>query len=425
MFANMKRSNSDKDNPLISIPKEVEIYAGNTLLLKAESNEADWKIVSMESMDNGIATMCNAYIIANNVGDTKITTKVAIKNDTYEFMTNVKVLPGILSVEPKSKSLAIGETIRFRAMVSKGVYKSITYQSSDLNIAVVNKEGIYGFVTGISEGVVDIIVTVNVGNVISEKKITLKVVAPKEKPIPISNPVNGSGYTEKDEWKGSRVFFGRYEQDNNIYNGKEPILWRVLSIDDDTVFLLSEYGLLCRFYNDVYESVTWETSSIRSWLNKNFLEKAFDKSEINAICDTPIKTSNNKKYGGSGGNKTIDKVFLLSNKDVNNVAYGFQKGSRNKSRTRTLQITEHALIDGYRNKENNNTCWWLRSPGINNYYAAYVLSAGNVTYGHFAGRRNDAIRPAIRLKRSLITFGDEISDGNYKGSMIIVKDWIN
>jgi hypothetical protein len=424
MFANIiGKSNSGQDKPVVTVPNDVEIYTGNTLLLNPSSDyKLDFKVLSMESMDTNIATISKSYIIANNVGETKIYSKVEVQNNIYDLITNVKVIPGKLLIEPKTNRLSVGETFRYRAMVSNGVYKSVSYQSTDLNIAVVKKEGIYGYVTGIAEGQVDIIVTVNVGNTIAEKIISLMVVAAKATAIPISNPVNGSDYSLDDEWKGSRVFFGRYEQDNNINNGKEPILWRVLEVNDDTVYLLSEYGLLCKFYNDTYDSVTWETSSIRAWLNSTFLDKAFLKSEIDAICNTSIKTNNTKKYGSSGGNKTIDKVFLLSSKDVNNTAYGFQNGSKNKSRTRTVQITEHALVEGYRNKDNKNTCWWLRSPGLTNYYAAYVLSSGNVTYSHYVGRRNDAIRPAIKVKRSSVLFGEEISDGKYNAHMIITRD---
>lgn len=424
MFANIKGKNKSEEDQLIaSIANDVEIYAGNTLLLNPTSNTNDKiSVVSMEALDTSIATICNSYIIANNVGETKIKTRVEINNNIYELVTNVKVIPGKLLVDPKTNILSVGETFRYRAMVSKGVYKSVSYQSTNLNIAVVRKEGIYGYVTGIAEGNVDIIVTVNIGNVISESTISLTVKATMDEPIPIANPVNGSNYTDDDEWKGSRVFFGRYEQDNIIDNGKEPILWRVLEVNDDTVYLLSEYGLICKFYNDTYDSVTWETSTIREWLNKAFLDKAFMKYEADAICDTQIKTKSNTKYGSWGGNKTIDKVFLLTNKDVSNTDYGFQKGSRRKSRSRTVQITEHALVEGYRNKKNKNTCWWLRSPGITNHYSAYVLSSGNVTYGHFVGRRNDAIRPAIKVKRSSILFGEELSDGKYKGPIIIIKD---
>ena len=40
-----------------------------------------------------------------------------------------------------------------------------------------------------------------------------------------------------------------------------------------------------------------------------------------------------------------------------------------------------------------------------------VLRKSNPRY--FVGRRNDAVRPTIKLKRSAVIFGEEISDGKY------------
>ena len=424
LFLNSKETEQQKDNS-ISVPERMTIYAGNTARLQVASDkDEEFTIVAITSLDQSIATVCNDYIIANNAGDVSIETVVTISENTYKYTTLVTVEAGEVTVKPSINKVFVGETIRIKSMVSCGVYKSVSYQSDNLKVAMVRQDGIYGLVTGISEGQANITVTVNVGNIITEKTLTLKVEASEDSPIPIANPINAVNHTDEDEWKGSRVFFGSFEQDNNLTNGSEPILWRVLDIEDDTILLLSEYGLLCKFYNDFVESVTWETSTIRAWLNNTFLGIAFTGSEINAINNTKIKTPDNKKYGSSGGNKTIDKVFLLSKKDVNNTAYGFQKGSRRKSKTRTLKITKHALVEGYANKENRNTCWWLRNPGIANQYASYVLTSGKITDGYFVGRRNDAIRPAMRIKRSSVIFGEEISDGKYKGHLIIAKDMI-
>ena len=64
----------------------------------------------------------------------------------------------------------------------------------------------------------------------------------------------------------------------------------------------------------------------------------------------------------------------------------------------------------------------MRSPGITNQYASYVLTSGRVTEAYFSGRRNDAIRPAIRIKRSEVMFGDELRNGIASYPRIIVKE---
>ncbi len=44
---------------------------------------------------------------------------------------------------------------------------------------------------------------------------------------------------------GSAVFFGEYEQDNDMSNGKEQIEWLVLDKDKDSVLAISKYCLFC------------------------------------------------------------------------------------------------------------------------------------------------------------------------------------
>ena len=74
---------------------------------------------------------------------------------------------------------------------------------------------------------------------------------------------------------GGLTIFGRYEQDNNADNGPENILWVVLELDDEKMVLLSRDGLAARPYNAEAGDTTWETCSLRKWLNEDFLNEAF------------------------------------------------------------------------------------------------------------------------------------------------------
>ena len=47
----------------------------------------------------------------------------------------------------------------------------------------------------------------------------------------------------------------------------EPIKWRVLNRNGNDALLLADVALDDQEYNTYYEDVTWETSSMRSWLN--------------------------------------------------------------------------------------------------------------------------------------------------------------
>ena len=85
--------------------------------------------------------------------------------------------------------------------------------------------------------------------------------------------------------------FGHYEQDNNPGNGPEPIEWLVLDIQDGKALLLSKYGLEAKAYNTKFVDITWENCTLRTWLNGEFLAKAFSAEEQSAILLTEVDNS--------------------------------------------------------------------------------------------------------------------------------------
>ena len=91
-------------------------------------------------------------------------------------------------------------------------------------------------------------------------------------------------YASAEEVKRDDVIvFGRYEQDNDLGNGPEPIEWIVLDTQDGKALLLSKYGLDAVPYNDDNNSAgTWETCTLRTWLNDTFLNAAFTQEEVEA-----------------------------------------------------------------------------------------------------------------------------------------------
>ena len=115
---------------------------------------------------------------------------------------------------------------------------------------------------------------------------------------------------------GKYVTFGSYEQDNNTANGKEDIEWLVLARDGDKALLISKYALDCQQYNTSYTDVTWESCSLRTWLNGTFLNAAFSSDEAAMIATTTVTADKNPEYSTSAGNNTQDQVFLLSITEV-------------------------------------------------------------------------------------------------------------
>nr|MBQ6241787.1 PASTA domain-containing protein [Lachnospiraceae bacterium] len=184
---------------------------------------------------------------------------------------------------------------------------------------------------------------------------------------------------------GSYITFGKY--------GGEPIEWLVLAVDGSRVFVISHYGLDAKPYNEDGSSATWETCSLRSWLNGTFYNKAFSDAERGCIPTTTVKNPDNPDYGTSGGNSTKDKVFLLSISEARK--YFGSDAARICYPTQYAQ--SHGVDDYY-----GASFWWLRSPGVTSTMPAFVGGVGDVnTYGGEDNSRTDgAVRPAMWIDLS-------------------------
>jgi len=191
---------------------------------------------------------------------------------------------------------------------------------------------------------------------------------------------------------GQTVTFGRYEQDRDQQNGPDPIAWRVLEVRSDQALLLSEKNLECRPYHNRNEAVTWETSDARSWLNSEFLYRAFTAEEMAFIQLSHVFTPDNRVTGTYGGRDTQDYVFLL---DINEVEYYFPKSTPRKAVN-----TRHANLQGAVNKYNYGT-WWLRSSGSYEKNAAIVNGDGIIGYkGYYMRDKTYVYRPAMWVNTS-------------------------
>lgn len=188
---------------------------------------------------------------------------------------------------------------------------------------------------------------------------------------------------------GDYVFFGAYEQDNNTSNGKEDIEWLVLEVKDGKALVISKYALDCQQYNTSYTDVTWETCTLRKWLNNDFLGAAFSADEKSMIPTVTVSADKNPDYSTNPGNTTQDQVFLLSITEANKY---FSSDS-----ARQCKPTEYAVAGGaYVNSSNGNCVWWLRSPGGSQNDAADVDYGGDVGEGgDDVNIGSDAVRPAL------------------------------
>lgn len=206
---------------------------------------------------------------------------------------------------------------------------------------------------------------------------------------------------------GDIVTYGGYEQDGFYSNGEETIEWIVIARDrDNHALLLSRYCLDALPYNEDGGDVTWEDSSIRAWLNGEFLESAFGGDPNGFICTAECKTKDGRS-GTDGGENTTDRIFLLA---VDEVTQYFPKES-----SRRAPVTEYAKEQGAEYDKNGNGWWWLRTPGKTQDMAAGVHTAGGVNYdGRDVDRTDLCIRPALWLDLDVVTayFSDSTQDGD-------------
>ncbi len=186
------------------------------------------------------------------------------------------------------------------------------------------------------------------------------------------------------------VYFGHYWQSDTNDDGlvdrddaKEPILWRVLWVDGDDAFLLAERNMEFKQYNpEWYDPVTWQTSTMRSWLNgygrdvnqcgidytgDNFLDNAFSPSEQAAIRETNVENRYNADYNTEGGADTTDKLYLLSFTEATTAKYGFST-ERYTNDTRRAKDTDYVWETSRNGRRRGlslykTTAWWLRSSG--------------------------------------------------------------
>ena len=196
--------------------------------------------------------------------------------------------------------------------------------------------------------------------------------------IYLSSPYVNTGEKVKVSAKGSEwdtVTFGKYD-------GMD-IRWRVLNVTGDDAFLVSDKILTNKAYNDKSKSITWKDSTIRTWLNGEFLTESFGTAEQQMIQKTLVKNEDNIYYGTEGGEDTEDKVFLLSLNDIIQPGYGFPDQYGISSETRVA-----------RNLAGKAGWWWLRLPGGNTNYAANISSSD---YAYDGGNCVDDSDIGIRL----------------------------
>ena len=175
---------------------------------------------------------------------------------------------------------------------------------------------------------------------------------------------------------------GEYKFGN--YRGK-GIEWLVLERKPDRMLLLSKEALDTKPFHEKDGPVTWETCTLRQWLNGEFLREAFSEDERERIILADVPAHKNPRYDTDPGRDTKDKVFLLSYEEAERYLPADEQ--------RRCFLTESANALGVTG-DNGCCVWWLRSPGSKPVGAACVSYDGSL---RSCGRVSisGAVRPAL------------------------------
>jgi len=115
------------------------------------------------------------------------------------------------------------------------------------------------------------------------------------------------GYSKEDGYVYLRL--GRYPQTAD--GGVEPILWRVLTTDDEKAYLLSEYILFARAMHTnrgeyAKSKGDFAKTELCSYLNTTFAEEAFTEEEMGMLLPC----------------EDFGKVFLITRQDMQDKSIG-------------------------------------------------------------------------------------------------------
>ena len=200
----------------------------------------------------------------------------------------------------------------------------------------------------------------------------------------------GTSETDEDEERAP-LFVGSWPQGSG-----EPIVWDVLAEEGNRKLLLSRKAVAKLPYHDADEPVSWETCSLRAWLNGDFFRAAFNDYEKQHILKIPVTADRNTYCNTDAGNSTDDHVFLLSLPEVNALL------RRKLSAKRKCEAAPADAPDADNdNKAADDTgcVWWLRSPGSEKNEAACVNGDGQISnFGLPATTPTIAVRPCIWVR---------------------------
>ena len=183
---------------------------------------------------------------------------------------------------------------------------------------------------------------------------------------------------------GNTVYYDKDEKewkkfDKSLKSAGEILTWVVLDNNGKAALLLSEKGLCGKSFHDKSEDATWDTCSLREWLNKDFKEK-FLVIKNNDKIETDFRDKIDETRGG---------VFCLSHQDV-------EEYFKDKLKDYKKCMMANENIRTVWTKDGNCN-YWLRDEGGIDRTAKYIDFDGNEKSA-LKTNTDIAVRPAFWIK---------------------------
>lgn len=178
---------------------------------------------------------------------------------------------------------------------------------------------------------------------------------------------------------GDRLTFGNYHG--------EAIQWQVLAVEEGRALVISAMILDAKPFYTSLNKVTWETSTLRAWLNNDFYKAAFTESEQAFIGESVVKISKSAT--------TQDMIFLLSKEEAREY---FANDDERKAEATPYaeQQGRAASKSGFGHAATSG--WWLRSAGTINASNEYVAYNGCIhSNGYPVNFGQVGVRPSLWL----------------------------
>lgn len=228
-----------------------------------------------------------------------------------------------------------------------------------------------------------------------------------------------TGYTHSDGTYQATYQDGSGYFTNNVYYFKyEPLKWRVLDASTGLVvcdsiidsqaynnYVLKADGYYWGDSDKTHYASNWEYSSLRAWLNDDFYNTAFSKTQQNRIKELTREneSTDSSKYDS---NPTSDKITLLSYYDVVNTSYGFSFYGEEDDTTRQRKGTDYAKCQGLKVSTSSSYCgtslWRLRSPLNSNGASVVNYNGWACDYYYSVNFTIFGVVPALNLTQSEI-----------------------